>query len=101
MQCLGWLSSLFVTSSFSADNTHISLFVGKMGNWKLEVGRMAMYMSFPVILFHYFNHPTYFEEWVTKTKREIFPPENHKDREAIQELIKEMRKKQMRALEGE
>lgn len=72
-----------------------------MGNWKLEVGRMAMYMSFPVILFHYFNQPAYFEEWVTKTKRNIFPPENPQDREDIQQLIKQMKMKQMRALEGE
>ncbi|XP_026755716.1 protein PET100 homolog, mitochondrial [Galleria mellonella] len=72
-----------------------------MGNWKLEVGRMAMYMSFPVILFHYFNQPAYFEEWVTKTKRNIFPPENAKDREDIQKLITDMRRKQMQSLEGE
>lgn len=72
-----------------------------MGNWKLEVGRMAMYMSFPVILFHYFNQPAYFEEWVTKTKRNILPPENAQDREDIQQLIKQMKMKQLRALEGE
>ncbi|XP_059056689.1 protein PET100 homolog, mitochondrial [Achroia grisella] len=72
-----------------------------MGNWKLEVGRMAMYMSFPVILFHYFNQPAYFEEWVTNTKRNIFPPENAKDREDIEHLIKSMKQKQMQSLEGE
>lgn len=70
-----------------------------MGNWKLEVGKMAVYMSFPVVLFHYFNQPAYFEEWVTNTKREIYPPENQKDREAIQQLIRDMRKKQIRAME--
>ncbi|CAH1647067.1 unnamed protein product [Spodoptera littoralis] len=52
-------------------------------------------------LFFFFNQPTYFEEWVTNTKRQIFPPENMKDREAIQQLIKDMRKKQMEALEKE
>ncbi|KAF9801730.1 hypothetical protein SFRURICE_014884 [Spodoptera frugiperda] len=66
-----------------------------------EVGRMAMYTSFPVGLFFFFNQPTYFEEWVTNTKRQIFPPENMKDREAIQQLIKDMRKKQMEALDKE
>ncbi|CAG4915949.1 protein PET100 homolog, mitochondrial [Colias croceus] len=70
-----------------------------MGNWKLEVARMAMYTSFPVALFFFFNQPTYFEEWVTNTKRQIFPPENVKDREAFQQLIKDMRKKQMQSLE--
>ena len=72
-----------------------------MGNWKLEVGRMAMYTSFPVGLFFFFNQPTYFEEWVTNTKRQIFPPENLADREAIQNLIKDMRKKQMEAMDKE
>lgn len=60
-----------------------------------------MYMSFPVVLFHYFNQPTYFEEWVTKTKRNIFPPENPQDKEAIQQLIKDMRTKQIQQFEGE
>ncbi|KOB66724.1 Uncharacterized protein OBRU01_13866 [Operophtera brumata] len=72
-----------------------------MGNWKLEVGRMAIYTAFPVGLFFYFNQPKYFEEWVTNTKRDIFPPENHQDREAIQKLIQDMRKKQISAMEGE
>lgn len=72
-----------------------------MGNWKLEVGKMAMYMSFPVFLFHFFNQPTYFEEWVTNTKREIYPPENMKDREDIQKLIQDVRRKQLQNLESE
>lgn len=72
-----------------------------MGNWKLEVGKMAMYTSLPVGLFFFFNQPTYFEEWVTNTKRQIFPPENQNDREAIQMLIRDMRKKQAKALESE
>ncbi|XP_022120546.1 protein PET100 homolog, mitochondrial [Pieris rapae] len=70
-----------------------------MGNWKLEVARMAMYTSFPVALFFYFNQPTYFEEWVTNTKRQILPPENVKDKEAFHQLIRDMRKKQMQSLD--
>ena len=35
-----------------------------MGGWQLEVGKMALYMAFPVGLFHYFNQPEYFEKWV-------------------------------------
>lgn len=41
----------------------------------MEVGRMALYVMFPVVMFHYFNQPKYFEEWVIKTKRELYPPE--------------------------
>lgn len=39
-----------------------------MGGWKLEVAKMAMYMSFPVGLFHYFNQPEYFEKWVKNNR---------------------------------
>lgn len=35
-----------------------------MGGWQLEVGKMALYMAFPVGMFHYFNQPEYFEKWV-------------------------------------
>ena len=37
-----------------------------MGGWQLEVGKMALYMSFPVGMFHWFNNPEYFEKWVRK-----------------------------------
>ncbi|XP_041970623.1 protein PET100 homolog, mitochondrial [Aricia agestis] len=69
-----------------------------MGNWKLEVARMAMYTIFPVGLFFVFNQPEYFEEWVTNKKREIFPPENKQHREDINKLIQDMRKKQLQSL---
>ena len=45
-----------------------------MGGWKLEVGRMAMYMFFPVGMFYCFNQPQYFEDWVVKMRRELYPP---------------------------
>uniref|UniRef100_A0A1I8NN31 Protein PET100 homolog, mitochondrial n=1 Tax=Stomoxys calcitrans TaxID=35570 RepID=A0A1I8NN31_STOCA len=74
-----------------------------MGNWSLEVFKMAMYMTFPVAMFHIFNQPEYFEEWVTKKKRELYPPESLGHRETIKQAIKEHREKQdqkfMKALE--
>ncbi|MPC69651.1 Protein PET100, mitochondrial [Portunus trituberculatus] len=45
-----------------------------MGGWKLEIGKMAMYMSFPVMLFYVFNQPKYFEEWTVRMRRELYPP---------------------------
>ncbi|CAH1103435.1 unnamed protein product [Psylliodes chrysocephalus] len=60
-----------------------------MGTWSLEVAKMALYITFPVALFHYFNQPKYFEEWVVNKKRELFPPESQAHREfekAIQEI---------------
>lgn len=85
-----------------------------MGGWQLEVGKMALYMAFPVGMFHYFNQPQYFEKWVrkclpkhffnlsfsylvhhnfhchpsfpqvTETKRELYPPESKSHRSEIE-----------------
>lgn len=57
-----------------------------MGNWQLEVMKMAVYLSFPVACFHYFNQPALFEEWVTHVKREMYPPENVSHREQIEKI---------------
>lgn len=65
-----------------------------MGTWKLEVFKMALYMTFPVALFHFFNQPEYFEEWVTKTRREIYPPDNTKEIVELREAIKQIQKEQ-------
>ncbi|XP_014085690.2 protein PET100 homolog, mitochondrial [Bactrocera oleae] len=74
-----------------------------MGSWRLEVFKMTLYMSFPVAMFHIFNQPAYFEEWVTKTRRELYPPESLGHREEIQKAIKDVREKRdkemMKALE--
>lgn len=59
---------------------------------------MAMYVSFPVAMFHYFNQPEYFEKWVTQKKREIYPPEEKSGKEQLQNLIHEMREKQDREM---
>lgn len=45
-----------------------------MGGWRLEVGKMALYMSFPVAMFYIFNQPKYFEDWTVKMRRELYPP---------------------------
>lgn len=57
---------------------------------------MALYMTFPVAMFHIFNQPKYFEEWVVKTRRDLYPPESLGHHEAIQELIKEIREREDR-----
>ena len=65
-----------------------------MGGWKLEVGKMVLYMAFPVGLFHFFNQPEYFEEWVVNIKRELHAPENSHNRDLIQQAITDLRKKE-------
>lgn len=58
----------------------------EMARWQIEVARMAVYMAFPVVLFHYFNLPENYEEKVIKFKREMFPPERPEPQEKIAEL---------------
>lgn len=74
-----------------------------MGGWLLEIGKMAMYMTFPVAMFHYFNQPEYFETWVTDMRRQLYPPENKQHREEIDAAIRTLReakdKEIMHALE--
>lgn len=64
-----------------------------MGDWKLEIVKMSLYITFPVALFHYFNQPEYFEQWVVKTRRAVFPPDKKTHREEIEECIRNIREK--------
>lgn len=47
-----------------------------MGNWKMEVYRMAMYIAFPVTVFFVFNQPQIYEKYVIETKKEYYPEED-------------------------
>lgn len=64
-----------------------------MGTWKLEIVKMGMYITFPVGLFYYFNQPKYFEEWVIKTKQELYPPDDEKAAE-FRKALNELKQKQ-------
>ncbi|KFM61421.1 hypothetical protein X975_10493, partial [Stegodyphus mimosarum] len=66
-----------------------------MGGWKLEVFKIALYISFPVGLFYVFNQPQYFEDWVVKTRREIFPPVNEESRKQFREELTKRRRLKM------
>lgn len=69
-----------------------------MGGWKLEVFKMSLYMMFPVGIFYYFNQPQYFEKWVVKVRREIYPPENVKAKLDIEKCINEYSNKRNKRL---
>lgn len=62
-----------------------------MGNWQLEVFKLALYVSFPVGTFYLYNQADLFENWVIKMKRELYPPEHLTARQELQTVIKEMR----------
>lgn len=62
-----------------------------MGGWKLEVAKMALYLSFPVVAFHVFNTPKYFEQYVIEKKREMYPHESTMYHEEMSELLRDMK----------
>ncbi|XP_038596428.1 protein PET100 homolog, mitochondrial isoform X2 [Tachyglossus aculeatus] len=59
---------------------------------KLEVFRMVLYLSFPVAMFWISNQADYFEEYVIKRKREIYPPEREDQRKELEDFKERMRK---------
>lgn len=65
-----------------------------MGNWKLEISKMALYMSFPVVLFYVFNQPKYFEEWTVRKRRELYPPLEKMHSQEIEECIRKLHERQ-------
>eukprot|EP00062_Callorhinchus_milii_P026212 gi/632988065/ref/XP_007882902.1/ PREDICTED: protein PET100 homolog, mitochondrial [Callorhinchus milii] len=64
-----------------------------MGGPRLEVFRMCLYLSFPVAVFWISNQAEYFEEYVVKRKREIYPPENRMHRKELEDFKELMRTK--------
>ncbi|XP_035793802.1 protein PET100 homolog, mitochondrial-like [Anopheles albimanus] len=89
--------------SFPRKPVRRNLYLHRMGGWALEIGKMALYMTFPVAMFHWFNQPEYFEKWVTDTRRQLYPPENPEHRAQIEKAIRNVRERHdnelMKALE--
>ncbi|KAL6460527.1 hypothetical protein MHYP_G00304930 [Metynnis hypsauchen] len=61
---------------------------------KIEIFRMMLYLSFPVTMFWISNQAEYFEEYIVKRKREIFPPDEKMHRQELQEFKERMRRRQ-------
>ncbi|XP_068130692.1 protein PET100 homolog, mitochondrial [Hyperolius riggenbachi] len=58
-----------------------------------ELTWMALYLTFPVTMFWIANQPQYFEEYIVKRKREIFPPVDIEGKMLLEEAKKEARRK--------
>lgn len=58
---------------------------------KIEVFRMMLYLSFPVAMFWVSNQAEYFEEYIVKRKREIFPPDEEVQRKELENFKERMR----------
>lgn len=61
-----------------------------MGGVRLEIFRMMIYLSFPVAMFWVSNQAEYFEEYVVKRKKEIFPANESKQRQELERFKKFM-----------
>lgn len=66
-----------------------------MGNWKLEIFKMAVYMGFPVGLFYYFNQPAFFESWMMEKRKVVFPQDLLSSKEQIENVKKVMEEKRI------
>ncbi|CAF92199.1 unnamed protein product [Tetraodon nigroviridis] len=66
---------------------------------KIEIFRMMLYLSFPVAMFWISNQAEYFEEYIVKRKREIFPPDEEFHRKHLEDFKERMRaRKEQRIL---
>ncbi|XP_020625676.1 protein PET100 homolog, mitochondrial-like [Orbicella faveolata] len=57
---------------------------------KIELGRIVLYVFFPVAVFLYFNFPGSYEEYMTQKKKEIYPPDEecYKPPTSVEGLLK-------------
>ncbi|XP_038596427.1 protein PET100 homolog, mitochondrial isoform X1 [Tachyglossus aculeatus] len=60
--------------------------------WDVMAYKMVLYLSFPVAMFWISNQADYFEEYVIKRKREIYPPEREDQRKELEDFKERMRK---------
>ncbi|XP_006013792.1 protein PET100 homolog, mitochondrial [Latimeria chalumnae] len=65
---------------------------------KLEIFRMMLYLTFPVTVFWISNQAEYFEEYVVKRKREMYPPDENMRRKELEEFKERMRLKREQKL---
>ncbi|CAL1588128.1 unnamed protein product [Knipowitschia caucasica] len=65
---------------------------------KIEIFRMMLYLSFPVAMFWVSNQAEYFEEYVIKRKREIFPPDEETHRKELEDFKEKMRTRREKRL---
>lgn len=65
-----------------------------MGSWQLEIAKMALYIGFPIVMFHFFNQPHLFEKWVIDLRREMYPHDSDPDVQKMRIAIEEYKREQ-------
>ncbi|XP_061158693.1 protein PET100 homolog, mitochondrial [Syngnathus typhle] len=58
---------------------------------KIEMFKMVLYLSFPVTMFWISNQAEYFEEYIVKRKREIFPADEGIQRKELEDFKDKVR----------
>ncbi|KAK2178615.1 hypothetical protein NP493_538g06038 [Ridgeia piscesae] len=71
-----------------------------MGTWRLEALRVAIYMTFPVGTFWWFNQPENFEDWLIEQRKLMFP-DSRKGREAINRTRALLEKRRAERMDAE
>ena len=62
-----------------------------MGNWKLELGKMAIYMAFPVTSFYVYHQVDWFEDQIADMHRKVRSKESITNKMELQECVEMMR----------
>ncbi|XP_066563903.1 protein PET100 homolog, mitochondrial [Amia ocellicauda] len=68
---------------------------------RLEIFRMMLYLSFPVTMFWISNQAEYFEEYVVKRKRELYPPDEKLQKKRLEEFRDRVRERRELKMQGE
>ena len=72
-----------------------------MGNWKLELGKMAIYMAFPVTSFYVYHQVDWFENDIEEMHRKVRTKESIKNRKELEECVQMMRSHQDKKFKDE
>lgn len=70
----------------------------RMGSWKMEVGKMLMYVSFPVTMFIIFNAPAFYEDAIHAARTEM---DRRTDHRGSHELRQFLHRKKMEKLDSQ
>ncbi|XP_066915131.1 protein PET100 homolog, mitochondrial-like [Clytia hemisphaerica] len=73
-----------------------------MAGSKLELFRIGVYIFFPVAVFYFFNNPEFYDEYVVRSQRKLYPkdedlvklPKTREGMDALRKKFLDERQKQ-------
>jgi len=72
-----------------------------MGNWKLELGKMAIYMAFPVTSFYVYHQVDWFEDDIADMHRKVRTKESMHNKKELQDCVDMLRSHQDKKFKDE